>query len=176
MIKFYQSWCGHCTRLKPAWDRLSSVAPYSVFIHDLNCGDEIDLCRANDIRGYPTIKYYIRGVEHTYSGGLSFEVMEKFVNEELAVPCNPNDVTKTCSEKAANYVQKWKEKKMNQDGGSGAGSDLVRNEMERLILMDNKNGSSDVSSELRAWIRERTSILKQLLIGVVEHGGVKSDL
>jgi thiol-disulfide isomerase/thioredoxin len=55
MIKYFQPWCGHCTQMKPDWDRLAESVHDSVFIADVNCSDEDDLCRENDVSGYPTI-------------------------------------------------------------------------------------------------------------------------
>lgn len=41
MVKFYQSWCGHCMRMKPDWDRLAEEENNdSVLIADVNCGDQ----------------------------------------------------------------------------------------------------------------------------------------
>jgi len=43
MVKFYQSWCGHCMRMAADWDKLAKESPSDVFIADVNCGDEIDV-------------------------------------------------------------------------------------------------------------------------------------
>lgn len=61
MIKFFQPWCGHCTKMKPDWDRLAEEAHSSVFIADVNCSDEEDLCKENAVSGYPTIKVFKDG-------------------------------------------------------------------------------------------------------------------
>ncbi len=44
MIKFYQSWCGHCMRMKADWDRLAEEESNdSVLIADVNCGEQKDV-------------------------------------------------------------------------------------------------------------------------------------
>jgi Thioredoxin domain-containing protein len=45
MVKFYQSWCGHCMRMKPDWDRLAQEAPSDVFIADVHCEDQQDVSK-----------------------------------------------------------------------------------------------------------------------------------
>jgi thioredoxin-like negative regulator of GroEL len=61
MIKFYQPWCGHCTKMKPAWDEVSAAAHSSVFLADVNCSDNEDLCSTVGVSGYPTIKVLSEG-------------------------------------------------------------------------------------------------------------------
>ena len=106
LVKFYQSWCGHCTRMKPDWDRLAEEAPPSVFIHDVNCGDEPDLCKDNGVTGYPTIKYYLNGEDHKYEGGRGFDPLMTFVSETLQQKCDVTKLKETCNDKAQTYAEK----------------------------------------------------------------------
>ena len=87
IVKFYQPWCGHCKSMKPDYDRLSDEYRTSenVLIADVNCGDEDALCEANDVRGYPTIKYYLNGQEDAYEGGRSYDDLKQFVQDKLEV-------------------------------------------------------------------------------------------
>lgn len=106
MVKFFQTWCGHCTRMAPDWDRLSKEVHPSVFIYDVNCGDEAELCNENGVSGYPTIKYYQDGVEKKYEGARGFEELLKFTKENLELACDVANLKDTCSEKAQNYAEK----------------------------------------------------------------------
>ena len=46
MVKFYQSWCGHCMRMKPDWDRLAEEENNdSILIADVNCGDQKEVSK-----------------------------------------------------------------------------------------------------------------------------------
>ena len=47
-----------------------------------------DLCSAHDVRGYPTIKYYVNGVEEAYNGGRSYDDLKRFVQDTLEVKCD----------------------------------------------------------------------------------------
>lgn len=129
MIKFYQPWCGHCTKMKPDWDRLAEESHNSVFIADVNCGDEEDLCSENSITGYPTIKVYINGEEEKYTGQRTFDHLMAYVDVELAAKCDIDDAEKTCDEKAREYLAKWKAKD----------ADVISRELQRLINMQGKS-------------------------------------
>lgn len=148
MVKFFQPWCGHCTAMKPAWDQLAESVDASVFIADVNCSDQDDLCSKNEVKGYPTIKVYKDGEVSDYKGGRSFEDLMEYVDENLAQKCNVEKLTENCSEKAVKYADKWKSKP----------ADDVAKELKRL------NGMTDssMSSDLKKWLRERLHILRQL--------------
>mmetsp|Transcript_32397 Transcript_32397/g.39816 ORF Transcript_32397/g.39816 Transcript_32397/m.39816 type:complete len:199 (-) Transcript_32397:69-665(-) len=149
MIKFYQPWCGHCTRMKHDWDRLASEADHSVFIADINCGNMDDFCKAADVTGYPTIRYFVDGMATDYTGGRSFEVLMDFVKEKLVVKCDIADAEGTCNERARAYITKWGDRKVTH----------VTKELERLNNMREKEG---MTADLKSWINERIHILTQI--------------
>ncbi|KAL7575888.1 hypothetical protein ACA910_003200 [Epithemia clementina (nom. ined.)] len=147
MVKFYQPWCGHCTRMKPDWDKLAENADASVFIADVNCSDEDELCSENGVGGYPTIKVFKDGEVEDYQGPRDFEGLMDYVNENLAALC---DVAKpeTCSEKAQTYITKWQAKEAAD----------IEKETSRLEGM--MGGS--MAPDLKKWLRERLQVLRQL--------------
>lgn len=149
MVKFYQPWCGHCTSMKPAWDEASAAAHSSVFLADVNCSDEEDLCKEIGVSGYPTIKVYKDGEVTDYNGGRSVEELSTYAETELAPKCDVTKLEETCSEKAVPYAAKWKAKD----------ADATAKELARLNGMMGKSMAGD----LKAWLRERVTILKQLV-------------
>jgi len=150
MVKFFQTWCGHCTRMKPDWDKLSSSAHSSVFIADVNCGDEQELCEEHGVTGYPTIKYFIDGKEHDYNDARSYEALNGFINDKLMKKCDINDAEATCTEKEQTYIKKWKGK-----------DDVEAIAKEKLRLKGMQD--STMTSDLKAWLNDRVNILNQLL-------------
>jgi len=52
MVKFFQSWCGHCMRMKPDWDRIADEAPADVLIADVDCGAETDVSTGTRMHTY----------------------------------------------------------------------------------------------------------------------------
>ena len=72
LVKYYAPWCGHCKRLKPAFDQLGSEyeGHDSVVIAEADCTAEgKSLCQQKGVRGYPTLKYYVNGEENDYRSG-----------------------------------------------------------------------------------------------------------
>ena len=101
MVRFYQPWCGHCTRMKPDWDLLATKAHSSIFIADVNCQVESDLCSDFHTGGtYPTVLIFQGGKDpELYQGGRGLEDLLKFVDETLVRKCNIFLLEDTCSEK-----------------------------------------------------------------------------
>ncbi len=54
--------------MKPDWDRLAEESHPSVFVADVNCGDEEDLCQEVGVQGYPTVKVFRDGVSSEFKG------------------------------------------------------------------------------------------------------------
>lgn len=135
--------------MKPAWDELADNVDNSVFIADVNCSDEQDVCEEVGVKGYPTIKVYQDGEVTDYKGGRSFEDLLEYVDNNLAIKCKIDNTAEGCSEKALKYIGKWKAKDKSD----------VAKELTRLEGMVGKS----MTSELKGWLRERMSILKQMV-------------
>ena len=118
-----------------------------MFIADVNCSDEEDLCSQNGVGGYPTIKVWKDGNVEDYQGGRDFEGLLEYVTENLATLC---DVSKpdSCSEKAQKYITKWQAKDVAD----------VEKEAARLEGM----AGSSMTPDLKKWLRERMQVLRQL--------------
>jgi thioredoxin-like negative regulator of GroEL len=134
--------------MKPDWDKLADNAHSSVFIADVNCSDQDELCQANQVQGYPTIKVYKDGAVEDYSGGRGYDDLVEYVDTNLAAKCDVSKVEENCSAKAPAYVAKWKAKDAVD----------IQKEAQRLSGMLGQSMSKD----LKAWLRERISILGQL--------------
>lgn len=69
-VNFYAPWSGHCTRLAPEYaaaaDALAGDKNYVVA--QVNCEEESDLCRANDIPVYPSMILFHSNKKATYQG------------------------------------------------------------------------------------------------------------
>ena len=153
MVKFYQPWCGFCTAIKPVWDQLAEEVNKSVFIVDVNCSDEPDLCKSSGVKGYPTIHVYLNGEQSVYNGGRSFEELYEYVDEHLQLHCIVDDPLK-CDKKSQTFIKKWNGKADNE-----IVDEAVR--LEKLMRRD-------MTYELKRWMKDRIQILRQLVSEDVE--------
>lgn len=90
-VKFFAPWCGHCKRMKPAWDKLMEeyASSDSVLVADVDCiGDGKPLCDKVGVKGFPTIKYGNPDALEDYKGGRELETIQDFASK-LKPPCNP---------------------------------------------------------------------------------------
>jgi len=139
--------------MKPAWDSLGDeyAGSSSVVIADVDCTAEggKELCAEYDVKGYPTIKYFVDGDTkgEDYKGGRDIDSLKKFVEEDLASKCNALDPV-DCSEKERKYIDKQKSQ-----------SELDR---QKQLARLNKMMNSSMKPELKAWIHQRIAILTTL--------------
>jgi hypothetical protein len=146
---FYYASSHSCKRVKPDWDILADTAHSSVFIGDVNCMVENDLCAGHHTgNNWPTIMVYKRGKEELYTGGLGLENLKTFVDETLVEPCNIGKMQESCNFKEKFFIAKW-------EGKSPA---AYRKEIGRLSKMD----THSMTYDLKKWLRDRVRILEQL--------------
>ena len=90
-VKFFAPWCGHCKKMKPAWDKLMEEYEDShILVADVDCiKDGKALCDKVGVQGFPTIKYGDPDNLEAYQGGRDYETLSKFA-EVLTPPCNVN--------------------------------------------------------------------------------------
>ena len=66
IIVFHTEWCGHCKRFIPIFDEASKYSMLSSYSFiKVQCSDHKEVCEHFEVRKYPTIKVYIRGVEQS---------------------------------------------------------------------------------------------------------------
>jgi len=136
--------------MKPAWDKLGAEyeGSSSVVIGDADCtASGKELCDANGVSGYPTIKYFDAEGEHKYSGPRDYDGLKAFVSENLEQKCTIEEQDK-CTEKETKYIAKMQ----------AADAEKVTAQLARLEKMMSK----PMKKSLKAWVSQRLAILKQL--------------
>jgi len=91
LIMFFAPWCGHCKRLAPTWEELATkynkAEEKEVTIAKVDCTQETALCSAQDVTGYPTLKFFKSGFEKEdgvkYRGNRDMKALEKYIQEQL---------------------------------------------------------------------------------------------
>lgn len=94
-IKFFAPWCGHCKKMKPAWDKLIKEYKDSTtaLIADVDCtAAGKPLCDANGVQGFPTIKYGDPSALEKYEGGRDYDSLKTFADNNLKPQCSPSNM------------------------------------------------------------------------------------
>lgn len=79
-VKFYAPWCGHCTRMQPAFKQLAQEMGGSVNIAEVDCTVQKDSAARFGIRGYPTLKLFVNGQVIPYeSSERTVDAMKAFI-------------------------------------------------------------------------------------------------
>ena len=110
-VKFYAPWCGHCKKLAPDWDKLTSdfASSASVLVAEVDCTSASGkpLCTASGVKGYPTLKWGQNGEElKDYKGARNYAGMKKFAEEELKPSCSVDNVD-LCDDAMKGKIKDW---------------------------------------------------------------------
>ncbi|ORX89752.1 thioredoxin-domain-containing protein [Basidiobolus meristosporus CBS 931.73] len=94
-IKFFAPWCGHCKKLAPTWEELGSKLKNTINVGSVDCTDHEGICKRNEIRGYPTLKFLQDGNSISYSGPRTLEKLSDFAlkaSNSKIEEVNPNQL------------------------------------------------------------------------------------
>jgi len=89
-VLFYAPWCGHCKTSKPHFDKFKESYKGPIEIISIDCEDEKnkELVSKQDIKGFPTIRYYpdgLRGQYTEYNGGRTNDDFKEYVSKITGV-------------------------------------------------------------------------------------------
>jgi len=86
-VEFFAPWCGHCKHLAPEYEIAGQAFANSkdVVIAKVDCDKHKDLAGRFGVRGYPTLKFFAKGVSshkepEDYGGGRTADDIITFVN------------------------------------------------------------------------------------------------
>eukprot|EP00088_Acartia_fossae_P060237 TRINITY_DN7208_c0_g1_i1.p1 TRINITY_DN7208_c0_g1~~TRINITY_DN7208_c0_g1_i1.p1 ORF type:complete len:398 (-),score=125.61 TRINITY_DN7208_c0_g1_i1:188-1381(-) len=107
-VMFFAPWCGHCKRLAPTWEELAlknnDKEDKEVTIAKVDCTQQTALCSAQDVTGYPTLKFFKSGFEKDdgvkYRGNRDLKSLEKFIAEKLGHEVPAEEVKEAASGEA----------------------------------------------------------------------------
>jgi len=69
VVMFYAPWCGHCTRMKPAYSKAADeLAAIPGAFAAVDCMFDKEICEEQHVNGFPAIKVFRNGVPEDYAG------------------------------------------------------------------------------------------------------------
>ncbi|XP_078661185.1 uncharacterized protein LOC144905411 isoform X1 [Branchiostoma floridae x Branchiostoma belcheri] len=93
LVMFYAPWCGHCKRMKPAFEEAATILKSELPTAKLAALDATqfrDIGTKYEVRGYPTILYFKNGQkEFKYTMGRATQDLVKFMKNPQAPPPPP---------------------------------------------------------------------------------------
>ena len=70
LVMFYAPWCGHCKKFKPELEKAAAtLRKENLMVAKVDATVEKDLASKYKVRGYPTVKFFKKGVPMDYTAG-----------------------------------------------------------------------------------------------------------
>jgi protein disulfide-isomerase-like protein len=173
--KFFAPWCGHCKKMKPAWDELMEAYADSQthLIADVDCTAEDggkELCADFGVKGFPTIKFGDPGDLETYKGGRDIDALKQFA-EGLKPICSPLNMD------ACNDDQKVKITTFQEMGASAL--DAIIAEEVKVLQDTTKQYESEIerlNDEFNVFKKEKAGLISMMKASKLSAGGAKEEL
>jgi len=85
LVEFYAPWCGHCKSLVPEYKKVAKQLKGIAKVGAVDMTVHESFGRQYDIKGFPTIKLFIKGVDKPmeYSGARTADAIVDFVKREV---------------------------------------------------------------------------------------------
>ena len=89
-VMFYAPWCGHCKTTKPEFQKLQETYKGPIKIIAIDCDDDEnkELVAQQEVKGFPTIRYYPSGLSgkyDEYNGDRTAEGFKEYFSEITGV-------------------------------------------------------------------------------------------
>ncbi|MED6218511.1 Protein disulfide isomerase-like 1-4 [Stylosanthes scabra] len=84
MVEFYAPWCGHCQALAPEYAAAATeLKDENVILAKVDATEENELAQEYDIQGFPTVYFFIDGVQKTYNGLRNKDAIVSWIKKKI---------------------------------------------------------------------------------------------
>lgn len=97
LAEFYAPWCGHCKSLAPHYEKAATTLKdngSSVKLAKIDATEEgnKDLAAKFDVKGYPTLLWFVDGEKSEYKGGRTDETIVQWIMKKTGDAVSTGDV------------------------------------------------------------------------------------
>lgn len=85
LVKFYASWCGHCKKLEPIYEKVAEQLDGEINVARVNVPANRELGTRFGIKGFPTIKFISKGQVYQYKGRRTVDDIVKFARGDYQI-------------------------------------------------------------------------------------------
>ncbi|EPQ30820.1 uncharacterized protein PFL1_01719 [Pseudozyma flocculosa PF-1] len=83
LVEFYAPWCGHCKNLAPQYEEAAtSLKQNGIKLAKVDCTVETEVCAAQEVAGYPTLKVSRKGVFTEYNGARKADGIVSYMQKQ----------------------------------------------------------------------------------------------
>jgi len=133
LVEFYAPWCGHCKSLTPEYKKAATKLKGIAKVGAVDMTKHESFGRQYDIKGFPTIKLFIKGKPLDYQGGRTADAMVDYVKREVAAQQNVKS-SKSSSDKKDSSSSSSKKSKKSSDDSKAKVFDLTESTFDSLVF------------------------------------------
>ncbi|KAG8531762.1 uncharacterized protein KY384_003398 [Bacidia gigantensis] len=98
-VKFYAPWCHHCQALAPSWLQMAKELQGKLNVGEVNCDQEVRLCKDVRVKAYPTIHFFRGGERVEYDGLRGLGDLVSYAKKALDVGAGVQNVDEAAFKK-----------------------------------------------------------------------------